>query len=417
MKDMLGREELISVEKALNLLFQYAPFKKPETKKVSIEKAYNLVISKDIVSPENLPSFNRSTVDGFAVNAKDTFGATESMPAYLNIVAEILMGEEPNFTLKKGEVAKISTGGMLPSGADSVVMFEHTQYIDENTLEILKPVSPGENVIQIGEDAKSGEVILKAGHRLRPQDIGALVGIGLSEIEVYEKPIISIISTGDEIVPVGIPIKPGQVRDINTYTLSCLIEESGGKPLKKGILKDNYEIIYQVLKESIEESSMVLISGGSSVGTKDITEKVINDIGKPGVLFHGVALKPGKPTIGGIINNVPVLGLPGHPGAVVICFDVFVKPLVLEISGTCKENYLKRNKIIKVKISRNISSSPGREEHIAVKLEEINGELYAVPLLAKSGIISTLTLADGTVVIPLTKTGVLKDEIVDVKLF
>ncbi len=417
MKDMLGREELISVEKALNLLFQYTPFKKPETKKVSLEKAYSSVISKDIVSPENLPSFNRSTVDGFAVNAKDTFGATESMPAYLNIVAEILMGEEPNFVLKKGEVAKISTGGMLPSGANSVVMFEHTQCIDEKTLEILKPVSPGENVIQIGEDAKSGGVIFKAGHRLRPQDIGALAGIGLSEVEVYEKPIVSIISTGDEIVPAGMPIKPGQVRDINTYTLSCLIEESGGVPLKKGIFKDNYEQIYQVLKECIKESSMVLISGGSSVGTKDITEKVINDIGKPGVLFHGVSLKPGKPTIGGIIDNVPVLGLPGHPGAVVICFDVFVEPLIAEILGIRKEELFKRNKIIKAKISRNISSSPGREEHIAVKLEEINGELYAVPLLAKSGIITTLTQAHGTVIIPVSKTGIIKDEVVDVKLF
>jgi molybdopterin molybdotransferase len=417
MKDMLGREELITVEKALYLLFQYVPFKMPAVKKVSIEKAYNLVTSQDIISPENLPAFNRSTVDGFAVNAADTFGATESMPAYLNIVNEILMGEEPNFALKRGEVAKISTGGMLPSGADSVVMFEYTQYIDEKTLEVLKPVSPGENVIQAGEDAKKGEVIFKTGHRLRPQDIGALAGIGLKEVEVYEKPIVSIISTGDEIVPAGMPVKPGQVRDINTYTLSCLIEESGGIPLRKGIFKDNYELIYQVLKESIEESSMVIISGGSSVGAKDVTEKVINDIGTPGVLFHGVTLKPGKPTIGGIIDNVPVLGLPGHPGAVIICFNIFVKPLILELSGTVKEKTFVRNRIIKAKINRNISSSPGREEHIAVKLEEINGELCAVPLLAKSGIITTLTQADGIVIIPVFKTGIIKDEIVEVRLF
>ncbi len=417
MKDMLGREELITVEKALNLLFNYAPFKMPAVKRISLEKACNLVIAKDIISPENLPAFNRSTVDGFAVNAKDTFGATESMPAYLNIVAEILMGEEPRFILKKGEVAKISTGGMLPSGADSVVMFEHTQNIDEKTLEILKPVSPGENVIQAGEDTKKGELIFKKGHRLRPQDIGALIGTGLTEVEVYQKPVVSIISTGDEIVPAGTPLKPGQVRDINTYTLSCLIEESGGIPLKKGILKDNYELIYQVLNESIKESSMVLISGGSSVGTKDMTEGVINDIGKPGVLFHGVSLKPGKPTIGGVVGNVPILGLPGHPGAVIICFNVFVRPLILEISGAGKGGTFKRNRIIKAKISRNISSSPGREEHIAVKLEEVNGELYAIPLLAKSGIITTLTQADGTVVIPVSKTGIIKDEIVDVKLF
>lgn len=417
MKDMLGREELITVDKALNLLLQFAPFKMPTVKKVYLEKAYDLVISEDIVSPEDLPAFNKSTVDGYAVNATDTFGATESMPSYLNVVAEILMGEKPGFILKRGEVAKIPTGGMLPSGADSVVMFEHTQYIDDKTLEILKPVSPGENVIQAGEDAKKGEVIFKAGYRLSPQAIGALAGLGVEEVKVYEKPVVSIISTGDEIVPVGTPLRLGQVRDINTYTLACLIEKSGGIPLKKGIFKDDYESIYKAVQESLTESSLILISGGSSVGTKDMTEKVINDIGKPGVLFHGVSLKPGKPTIGGVIENVPIIGLPGHPGAVIICFDVFVKPLLSELSGSVKEKPFKRDTIIKAKISRNVSSSPGREEHVAVKLEEKDGTLHAIPLLAKSGIITTLTQADGVIIIPISKNGIFKDEIVDVKLF
>ncbi len=417
MRDMLGREELISIEKALELLFSFAPFKMPNKIVLPLNECYGSIISEDIIAPEDLPSFNRSTVDGFAVNSADTFGATESFPAYLNIKGEILMGEEPHFKLEKGEVAKISTGGMLPEGADSVVMLEHTQIIDEKMIEILKPVSPQENVIQIGEDVKKGECIFKSGHRLRPQDVGALAGLGITEIWVYKKPIVSIISTGDEIVPPDKPIKPGQVRDINSYTLTGLILEKGAIPLKKGLFIDNYEIIKDAVIESLRDSHMILITGGSSVGTKDVTEKVINDIGKPGVLFHGVSLKPGKPLIGGIVDNIPILGLPGHPAAVNICFRVFIEPVLNLISGLKENRLYKEKKFIKAKIAKKISSSPGREEHIGVKLEERDGEIWAIPLLGKSGLITTLTNADGTAIIPLRKLGVEEGEIVEVRLF
>lgn len=417
MRDMLGREELISVEKALELLLSFGPFKTPNKIVLPLNECYGSITSEDIIAPEDLPSFNRSTVDGFAVNSADTFGATESFPAYLNIKGEILMGEEPHFKLGKGEVAKISTGGMLPKGADSVVMLEHTQIIDEKTIEVLKPVSPQENVIQIGEDVKKGECIFKSGHRLRPQDVGALAGLGVTEIWVYEKPIVSIISTGDEIVPPDKPIRPGQVRDINSYTLTGLILEKGAIPLKKGLFIDNYTIIKDAVTESLRDSHMVLITGGSSVGTKDVTEKVINDIGKPGVLFHGVSLKPGKPLIGGIVDHIPIFGLPGHPAAVNICFRVFIEPILDSISGLKENRLYKEKKFIKARIAKKISSSPGREEHIGVKLEERNGEIWAIPLLGKSGLITTLTNADGTAIIPLRKLGVEEGEIVDVRLF
>ncbi len=235
MRDMLGREELISVERALELLLSYAPYKMPDKIVLPLDESYGLITSEDIIAPEDLPSFNRSTVDGFAVNSADTFGATENLPSYLNIKAEILMGEEPKFKLQKGEVAKISTGGMLPEGADSVIMFEHIQFIDENMIEVLKPVSPMENVIHIGEDARKGEYIFKSGHRLRPQDIGALAGLGITEVQVYKKPIVSIITTGDEIVPPDQPLRLGQVRDINSYTLTGLILDKGAVPIKKGL--------------------------------------------------------------------------------------------------------------------------------------------------------------------------------------
>jgi len=417
MRDMLGREELITVEKALELLLKHTPFKKPAEINLPIEDSYGMIISRDIISPEDLPPFKRSTVDGFAVNSADTFGAAESFPSYLIVKAEILMGEAPIFELKKGEVAKIATGGMLPQGADSVVMLEHTQKVDERMIEVIKPVAPFENVIRAGEDAKKDECLLKGGRRLRPQDIGALAGLGITDIWVYEKPRVSIISTGDEIVPADKPIKIGQVRDINSYTLSGLILNAGGIPLKRGIFSDEYSIIRDIVIQSLRDSNMVLITGGSSVGTKDITAQVINDIGKPGVLFHGVSLKPGKPMIGGIVNNLPVFGLPGHPAAVNVCFELFIKPTLENLSGLQEDRFNKEKKTVKARIAKNISSSPGREEHIGVSLEERDGELWAIPILGKSGLITTLTKADGTAVIPLRKLGLQEGEIVEVRLF
>jgi molybdopterin molybdotransferase len=417
MRDMLGREELITVEKALQVLFHYAPFKKPAEMSVPIENSYGSVISRDILSPEDLPGFSRSTVDGFAVRSQDTFGATEGLPAYLTVVAEILMGEKPGVVLLKGETAKIATGGMLPEGADAVVMLEHTQQSDGKTVEVVRPVSPGENVIQAGEDARRDEGVLKRGHRLRPQDVGALAGLGITEVWIYKRPTVSIISTGDEIVAPDKPVQPGQVRDINSYTLAGMIPDAGGIALKKGIFSDQYRIIRDVVEQSLQDSEVVLITGGSSVGTKDMTAKVINDLGSPGVLFHGVSLKPGKPMIGGVVGTVPVFGLPGHPAAVHVCFEIFIRPVLAVQSGEEGCRFYREKRIIRARISRNISSSPGREEHIGVSLEERNGEIWAVPLLGKSGLITTLTRADGTAVIPLRKSGIQEGDIVEVRLF
>ncbi len=417
MKDMLGRDELITVDKALELLLRHAPFKIPEEIALPLEESYGYILSGDIVSPEDLPSFSRTTVDGFAVNAADTFGATEGMPAYLNIKGEIKMGDRPQFVLNKGEAAKISTGGMLPQGADAALMFEHTQQVDEKMIEALRPVSPGEHVIRAGEDAKTGETILRKGRRLRPQDIGALAGLGIATVWVYKKPKVSIISTGDEIVPVDRPVNPGQVRDINSYTLSGLISGAGGVPERTGIFKDEYEIIRNVVRDSLKDSQMVLISGGSSVGAKDMTAKIIDDSGEPGVLFHGVSLKPGKPTIGGVVNGIPIFGLPGHPAAVSVCFGLFIMPVLEILSGLAEPGFEKKKRIIMAKVTKNVSSSPGKEEHVGVKLEEKNGEIWAAPLLGKSGLITTLTQADGMAVIPLRKTGVREGEFVEVRLF
>ncbi len=414
---MLGREEIITVGRALELIFKNLPPAFPPETSLRIEDSYKRILSRDIFSTEDLPQFARSTVDGFAVNSYDTFGATEGLPAYLRVVGEILMGAMPAFEINKSCAAKLATGGVLPEGADAVVMVEHVQQIDEKMIEVMKPVAPGENVIQAGEDIKKDELIFKKGHRLRPQDIGALAGLGITNIFIYERPRVSIISTGDEIVPADGQVRPGQIRDINSFNLAGLILEAGGEPVKRGIFNDEYNVIKNIVEESLKDSSMVLITGGSSVGTKDMTARVINDIGRPGILFHGVSIKPGKPMIGGLINNKPVFGLPGHPAAITVCFEQFIAPVLKKLSGFAGDKFADRKLTVMAKMTRNIASSSGREDHIRVSLEERDGEMWASPIFGKSGLITTLTKADGIIVIPLRKLGVEQGEVVEVRLF
>ncbi len=413
---MLGRENVITAADALRLLIENLPRRAPREKVTAIEDALGMICSRDIVSPEDLPPFPRSTVDGYAVKAGDTFGATETMPAYLNVSQEIFMGERPGFSLVKGTAARIPTGGMLPPGADAAVMYEHVQAVDATMIEVLAPVVPGENVIHAGEDVKKGDTVVRAGRRLRPQDIGACAGLGLTEVAVCEMPVVSIISTGDEIVPARETPVGGQVRDINSYVLSGMVLNAGGVPVKKGIFRDDYAGIRSVIEKSMEDSAAILISGGTSVGTRDMVAKIINDIGAPGVLFHGVSLKPGKPMIGGVMRGVPVFGLPGHPAAVGICFELFVEPVIEALSGLGKRPSWYRVRTLRARLSRNISSPQGREEHIRVMLEEREDGLWAVPVLGKSGLITTLVKADGTFVVPLNRNGVEKGESVEVRL-
>ena len=415
MKDMLGRSEVMTAGAALELLIRSLPTKTPPGDIIAIEDSLGFVCAEDVVSGEDLPQFARSTVDGYAVKAEDTFGATEGMPAYIGLAGEIMMGEMPAFALAKSFAAKIPTGGMLPGGSDAVVMFEHVQGVDATTIEVLKPVVPGENVIRAGEDVKKSELVVRKGRRIRPQDIGACAGIGVAKIAVCERPKVSIISTGDEIVAAAASPSMGQVRDINSYVLAGMIMESGCLPLKKGIIRDDYAAIRKAVEESMRDSDAIAVSGGTSVGTKDMIARIIDDIGNPGVLFHGVSLKPGKPMIGGIVKGVPIFGLPGHPAAVSLCFELFIRP-VLDLLSGLKEKGLQKN-IVRAALSRNIPSPQGREEHIRVVIEEKEEGLIAVPLLAKSGLITTLAKADGTIVIPLNSNGQEAGTIVDVRLF
>jgi len=423
-KDMLGRTGVVSREDALTLLDEHFTISLPAGEKIHISHSLGRVLAEEILSTENLPAFDRSTMDGYAVKSADTFSAAESRPALLTVVGDILMGTMPERALSKSEAMKIATGGVLPQAADAVVMFEQTQSIDAKSIEVVKPVAPLENMVQAGDDIKKGEVILSRGHRMRPQDMSALASVGIVHISVFEKPKVAIISTGNEIVPADSTPAPGRIRDSNSYNLEGLITQAGGVPVRLGIIPDEYAWLRETLEVAIKDCALVLLTGGSSVGIADLTAKVINDAGKPGVLVHGVSIKPGKPLIVGLIatpeKQVPVFGLPGHPAAVSICFELFVKPVLVRTSGEVPHAELEgvsSYRVVKAKLGRSISSSPGREDHVRVTLEKKDGQLWARPVFGASGLISTLVKAVGTVVVPTNKIGIETGEEVEVRLF
>jgi molybdopterin molybdotransferase len=423
-KDMLGRSGVVTREEALKILNERFVLPDLSTEEISISSALSRVLANDITSPADLPEFDRSTMDGYAVSSADTFGAAESRPAFLHVVGDILMGTMPDRGLVKGEAMKIATGGALPSGADAVVMFEQTQAVDAENIEVVKSVAPLENVVQAGEDIKKNESILSRGHRMRPQDMSALASVGITSIKVFIKPKVAIISTGNEIVSASTVPSPGQIRDSNSYNLEGLISQFYGVPAKMGIIRDEYESLRKTLEAAINDSALVLMTGGSSVGTADLTAKVIKNAGQPGVLVHGVSIKPGKPLIIGLIRSshgqVPIFGLPGHPAAVSICFDLFVRPILTSLTGEILDPALENvtpYRTVKARLARSIASSPGREDHVRVALETRDDGLWARPIFGASGLISTLVRAVGTVVVPVNKIGIEAGEDVEVRLF
>jgi len=423
-KDMLGRSGVVSKEDALKILYEHLVLPDSPQENISISAALGRILAEGLSSPVDLPEFERSTMDGYAVRSADTFGAAESRPALLAVVGDILMGTLPDRAIAKSETMKIATGGALPEGADAVVMFEQTQPVNATSIEVVKPVAPFENVVQTGDDIKKGEAILSRGHRMRPQDMSALASVGIMRINVLRQPRVSIISTGNEIVPADSIPGPGQIRDSNSFNLEGLITQAGGLPVKKGIIRDEYDRLRETLDASISDSDLVLMTGGSSVGTADLTASVINDAGQPGVLVHGVSLKPGKPLVIGLVGSlhghVPVFGLPGHPAAVSICFEVFVKPLLSRMAGEIPNPVLESVPVfrtVKARLARSIASSPGREDHVRVTLEKRDDGLWARPVFGASGLISTLVKAVGTIVIPVNKIGIETGEEVEVRLF
>jgi molybdopterin molybdotransferase len=412
---MLGRSAALEVHEALDLILGSIDITKTRTSRLSLEEALGRVVSETPVSPEDLPGFARSTMDGFAVKASDTFGATETSPQYLEVSGEILMGQEPEISLQPGHAIRIATGGMLPEGADAVLMFEYASGVDSSMIEAQRALAPGENVIQRGDDIHQGDTILERGARLRPQDIAVLASAGIVSVSVFDRPKVSIISTGNEIVPPSEKLSPGLIRDSNSCLLAAQLESAGALPVKRGIIADDFDAICKALDASARENDMVLISGGSSVGTRDMTERAIGELGT--IMFHSVQMKPGKPFLAGTVMGKPVFGLPGHPRAVAVCFDILVRPALMKVSGERDNEFRPLRGTVTARMKRSVHSSGGRREYIDVVIERKDGVLWTEPLLGKSGLLRTIVKADGRVCVPVGKTGIEAGETVTVTLF
>jgi molybdopterin molybdotransferase len=409
---MKGFFKVQTPDELLKKLDRFMPL---SSEKVSVEDSLHRILSEDVISPINLPEFPRSTVDGFALKAKDTYGASEKNPAILRMVDEVLMGQISDMTVGEGEAVKVATGGMVPRGADAAEMVEYTEWIDSHTLHIFKTLSPLENVIQMGEDIKAGEVVLHRGHSIRPQDLGMMAGIGKADVDVFLQPRVGIISSGDEIVPIESVPLPGEVRDINRYTIVSMVKETGGIPLFLGIAKDRFNTLKEKVDLAFRETDMVIITGGSSVGTLDLTLEVLQSFPKAEIITHGVSVRPGKPTLLAEVNGKPFLGLPGHPVSAMVIFHLFGKPILKTLSGRSREEAFSQRRL-KAKASRNIPSVAGREDYVRVKLEEREGVFWAHPLFGKSGAISHLTKADGLMKIGIHEEGLEEGEEAEVIL-
>ncbi len=396
-------KEFFKVTDLEHTLKYSAGFPNVGTEFVELHKAFERILAVDIVSDINLPDFARSTMDGYAVKASSTFGATEENPAYLTVKGTIDMGKPAGFSIGSGEAAKISTGGMLPDGSDSVIMVEYTEIIDKTTIEIYRSVAPGRHVLAIGEDIKKGDNLLSCGRRLRPQEIGLLAALGKDSVKVYKKPVIGIISTGDEIVPINNMPDKGRIRDINTYTLSSLVQKAGGIPVTYGIIRDDFDALLEKCSIAIAHSDMVLISGGSSVGTRDLTVEVLSSLPGSDIMVHGISISPGKPTILAKTSGKAMWGLPGHVVSAMIVFEIVIRPFIEKISGLSSK--YKKGLRIPALLSRNIPSAQGRIDYMRVRLIERNGIKWAEPVLGKSGLISNLTKADGLIEIGINTEG------------
>jgi molybdopterin molybdotransferase len=383
---------------------------------VPLEKAFGRVLSKDIVAPENLPGFARTSVDGYAIRAKDSFGATENLPALLEIVGEVRMGQIPAVTVAAGQAVRIATGGMVPKWADGVVMVEYCHLMDQTTLEVSRAISPQENVIQPDDDFKKGAPVRRKGWRLRSQDVGVLAGLGVTEVPVHRKPRVAIISTGDEVVPVQARPTPGQVRDINTYTLSAFSSEEGAEPVPLGLCRDDFEQLRNMVLKGLDTADTVWISGGSSVGTRDLTLKVFESIEGTELLVHGISISPGKPTIIARKGAAAIFGLPGHTVSAMVVAEVFLAPFLERIGGQTTFGEKVNNKVA-AKLSRNLESASGRDDFIRVRLSRKDGVWIAEPIFGKSGLISTLVEADGLLRIDRNTEGLYQGQEVEVMMF
>ena len=401
----------ISVSEALQIITKLAHDYEMGTEVVSIVDAIDRIVAIDYKATVNLPQFNRSTVDGYAVMVHDVIAASEASPCRLKVVHEVMMGQVVTEVLEKGQAVYVPTGGMLPAKTEGMVMIEYTKALKDTNILITKPVLQGENISYTGDDLSKGETYIKAGKRITAYDLGLFASMGVGQVHVYKKPVFSIISTGDEIIDLDEAQKLGQIREINSYALGGLIQQLGGQVGERIIVKDDFEYMRKALETCMISSDIILISGGSSVGTKDYTRRVIESFDNSHIWVHGIAIKPGKPTIIGQVEGKLIIGLPGHPASALVTFSLFVKRYFLTIQKNHQEVVH-----IKAVLTGKVYAAPGRETYQMVQLRK-KGDLWeALPLYGKSGMMTLLAKANGYIKIPIEKGEFEKGTLVDVDL-
>ena len=408
-----GFKEATKIEEARRIFYEALPATSLPSESVPIHRSLNRILAEDVRAETSVPSFAKSAMDGYAVVAEDTFGTSPTNPSLLKLIGESKIGESPRILLRKGETVAIATGAPVPQGANAVVMVENTKRLDTGDVEIYSPVAPGENVSQVGEDVKQGTVVLERGRKLKPPDLGLLVALGRRTVSVVRKPKVGVLSTGNELSDTG-RTATGKITDVNRPVLIAMVEDCGGMPVDLGIAKDDTEQISRKLKQGLKATDLVLITAGTSVGKGDLVPDIINALGKPGMLVHGIAMRPSLPTGLAVVDGKPIVSLPGFPVSAMFAFSTFVQPLILKMLGTEPDPQPK----IKAKTTKRIVGVPGFRTFVRVLVKEQDGKLFAEPLRTPgSGILTTLTRANGIVAVPENIEGFDEGAEVEVQLF
>jgi len=401
-----GFQKLTSVDNALQKFFAAVEFKQPKTVAVPLNCALNRVLAENVVAKVDVPRFNRSAVDGYAVNAGQTVGATQFKPKVFQLTN--------TSRIDVGRAKQVWTGNPIPEGADAVVMLEDTKLVKDR-VDVWSQVTPGENVSKRGEDIRKGDVAAEVGTRLKPQHLGLIAALGMSKVKVYDKPKIAVLATGNELVELGNRLEGSQIFDTNKLVLSALCSDLGAEPLDMGIARDDVDEISERLRIGLEKSDVIITSGGTSVGGSDFVPDAVNRVAKPGVIVHGVAMRPAMPTALAAANGKPILILPGNPVAAIIGFEVFARPLICRMLGMKR---VEPRLTVEAKMTRGIATALGRRNFVRVRVFRHDDELLAEPISARgSGMISTMTKANGYVIVPENREGLEEKEPVSVQLF
>jgi molybdopterin molybdotransferase len=406
-----AHKEFFAVRTVEEVLGGFRPARRTAVEIIALAHAQGRVPAEPVLAPHDLPGFARSTVDGYAVRAADTYGASEGLPSYLEVTGAVAMGQAPESAVAPGAAMAMPTGGVIPEGADAVVMVEHTQEAMAGTIEVVRPAAPGDGLVRADEDAAAGSALVPAGRALRAQDLGLLAAAGVTSVRVYGRPRVALVSTGDEVVdPSTAQLGPGQVRDAIAVALAALVRDAGGEPDPRGIVADDHDALAAALREAVASSDVVVVSAGSSVGARDETAAVVAGLGQPGIWAHGIALRPGKPTLLADCGGVPVIGLPGNPRSALVVFRLVGMPVVRLVGGVTRPP---AEPSTRARLERDVPSAAGRLDIVQIAVRDG----VAAPLFGASALLSVLSAADGYIVVPHEATGLPAGTEVDVTLY